>query len=456
MANFVNISVGLLSARLLQVLVAERIGSFSIMALSQCTNFKAVELLISLGFPMQIRGKYSALGYTLWQHLFLRSADLERTIKPYLLQKGLVDLSATFHAHWTANAAPINPIQAALIIGEASVLNLILASTADMEDRNLHQLVFGSNSLNMYHVSIKMTTDEAMLLSSFKLMTARMKSLALFSTLWYEEEEKLHLNVLETLLRLGYPQVARFLYYKGAEPSPEIRRHPTAPSSILDVVFRGSGQHTPDAAFFEQVEPVLLDPRVLENPSLLESRPSILSLVVQSSGTAILTRLLQQASQDQKDQALFDLSPSPKFNETHEKLLLLSGADPQREFGGHSSLSLAVLRRHPERVQLAIQVKGQGIASKPDSSGKYLVQYAADYLQKPDMSSDPLPMVALVRTLLQAPSIKANKEVLEYVLAVMAERARMGMMLPTSLAPAAALLKAELEKLCAGIAAKKK
>jgi hypothetical protein len=414
-----------LPQRLVDVLCCDE-GSVSALAFTKFHSWRAMELITAAGWPFQVAGTNSLLGMALWGHLTGRipSADINRTIQPFLQRPEIVDLRAV------APNKDLNCAQLALLTGDAHIVNSVLSLSAQIVDRDLQLLVSSGGKVNMFHAAVESLKRNAVL-PAFKLFFSRQKSLGLYPSLCYEEQGDLGLTVLEALLVKRLHEPLFYLLEKGIEfGSPLPRPQSRALPSVLHAAFYDMSRHEHDAEFFKAMESMFVSRREMMSTDLLDTpygkiagRPSrsVLAAIVRGQNHAILTKALLLASEKQKNIALKELSMGRPFYEAQERALMVSGANPHAEQDEHGDMPIIEAAKciGGERIQLMITVKGGSMATAVDARGNFLAGILADcVLAHKGQLPDPQHIVPAMKALLEPAAVKKSKSTLQKVQAM--------------------------------------
>lgn len=397
-------------------------GSYSEVALRISKSFKAVDAVVRLGWPLQSYGGHSVAGLLLWDFITgaIGASEISRVLQPLFgsgAPKGLVDMHSTFKCG--SPEFELNPLQLAILSGDESVFFTVLASTSDLENRDLHELVSSGGRVNLFETAVTILPSDERLLAAFKLIMARQKQLGVYISLFYEESsvDSCSLMPLERAARRRMDQSVEFLVSKGVELHPRLAfRSSVAPPSLLHCAFYDHAT-TPFSPAYERFILGLRECFTSEMLSKPVGTVSLLAKIVMHTSTPILKRALVAASQELKNIALSEVCDTSTLNEAHEKLLLAAGADPLHDVwsNGKNCLMLAA-QRCPERATLIAQFKGAGILMIEDNTGHLAAHYASDFLSglRPSSFQNAKAAAASVRALVAHPSIKSDK--LKYVL----------------------------------------
>eukprot|EP01122_Echinamoeba_exundans_P017112 TRINITY_DN8903_c0_g1_i1.p1 TRINITY_DN8903_c0_g1~~TRINITY_DN8903_c0_g1_i1.p1 ORF type:complete len:383 (+),score=41.37 TRINITY_DN8903_c0_g1_i1:329-1477(+) len=255
----------LLPSRLINVVCSEQ-GSFSALAFSAFLSWRAMDIVVNAGWPIQIAGTSSLLSMALWFHLIghISGSELNRTIQPILQRPELVDVRAI------APSQPLNCIQLALLTGDVHVLNAVLAVSAQMVDRDLQLLVSSGGTVNMFHTAIQSLNRNAVL-PAFKLFFSRQKALGLYTSLCYEEKGDLRLTVLDALLVKHLHEPLLFLMEKGIDFESPLSRPQSRPlPSVLHAAFYELLQSDEKVEFLKAMERTFVSRRDIITKDILD------------------------------------------------------------------------------------------------------------------------------------------------------------------------------------------
>lgn len=441
--------------RLVRVVAAETLGSFSIMALSYSANFVVIESLIENNFPLQVGDSESVPACLLWKCLQGRISPSEacRALVPMLEtdHHHLIDLRAKFQPRQDRPDFPaLNLLQMAFLTGSSDIINLLRSQMPEIADLDLQLLLSDGGRVSLYHAVVQANRHSSMRLNAFKLLLSRKSTYGFYPSLCFDEFGPLHLNVMESLvLDNTDPASARFLYEQGIDPAPKVYRHWKAPPSILNVFFHNE-EYSRSVDVLDTLHPILMDPRVYTAPNLLDGKfqdRGLLAQVARSNSTQVMNRLLLTATQAQKDLALLEIADSFLFNRAQEKLLLASGANPVsvEDENGLNAMAKAARAGRVERVLFFVQGH-PGWCSTPNSRGSIAMDFAlAHCCEEENVYPDVFDML---HALAVPPEIRANfKPTLRRLLEHVKMRAAKTQDQDPAVTRAAAKLKPELEKL---------
>lgn len=400
-------------------------GSFSAMALRFGYNFKGVETLIRMEWPLQVGARHSVPGQILsdFHRGVISTSEISKILQPLFSDssKSLVDIRATFELK--NMSLELNPLQMAILSGDEAVFFSVLAASADLENRDLHELVSSRGRVNLFHAAIAMFPSEERALAAMKLAFSRQKQLGLYTSLCYAESNQgfngLPMTVIESAGMRRFDQVVKFLADKGVEIHPKLLiRSSHAPRSLLHCVHYQSSS-VPFSPRFEKLLLGLSECFTNEMLGSLCGTVTLFAKIVSHSSLAVFQRALAATSQELKDTALKQLSNMTTVNPSHERLLLAAGADPLAAGPDGQNCLMLAARKCPERALLMINAKGSSIIGHKDSDGYYAAHFAAEaiYNLRHDTTASAAQVAgASLKALLSPALVKADRASLRTVL----------------------------------------
>ena len=117
-------------------------------------------------------------------------------------------------------------------LGNKFILDSIFGIAAQLGDTDLHMLVCSGGKVNILQLIVQMTYEDSKCLNALKMAFSRKKQLGIFDSLLYQENSE-YLTVLEELFVKRFWQSAAFLYRNGCSPVSPLHRSKGAPKSIV-------------------------------------------------------------------------------------------------------------------------------------------------------------------------------------------------------------------------------
>jgi hypothetical protein len=388
--------------RLLNVLTSRRFGSISAKAFSYFHSSEAMDIIVGAGWPIQIDGCQSLLCEALELHLIglIPLSKISRLIQPILQSPDRVDLRAT------GTRYKLNPVQLALLTGDADLLDSILSVFNNMPNMDLHRLVSSHGSVNMFHRALAISSRNS-IASVFRLMLSRQIELGFYMSLCYEDTVDPNLNVIESLIRRRFHEPLLLLLEKGASLYSPVLRACNFQPSLWHLAFFDRWDASIFGEFLSALEPVFLSKAVITQ-NILDmpfngTGSSLLAAIARAPNLALFTKALSLASELQKNLALLELAKETDFFATHEELLLNAGASLTQ-----NAITVAARAGAGTRILFMIRVKGSGIAEIADSNGLFLANYFAEALNQSDQPPDQSSIFPALKALLEPEVVKQS------------------------------------------------